>query len=113
MVLAFVTDDPDPFPSALSDLGARAEKAGSLERISQLLKEEKPLLVLGSSLERPAAEAIGASLLEAFFPSRRINLARTYCGVQGAVTLAEDFALSALEAREARDAALALRLSRL
>jgi nitrogenase molybdenum-iron protein alpha/beta subunit len=93
-----------------ASLAARVVRTGKEAAISRLLKEAEPLVILGSSLEAKAAEEIGASLLEISYPSRQISLSRSYAGLRGAVTLAEDFTAKALSALEARDASLASKL---
>jgi nitrogenase molybdenum-iron protein alpha/beta subunit len=110
--LAIVTDAPkggsaDPANSPLGQLAARVERAVDTKAVAALLTQAAPLAVLGSALEAPVCQRLGAGLLETSFPAGRVTLGRTYAGYKGAVTLAEDFATLVLKAKDKGEAAMA------
>jgi nitrogenase molybdenum-iron protein beta chain len=59
--------------------------------IAGLLKQENPGLILGSTIDKSAADQTGAAFLSVSFPlSDRIILNRAYAGYTGGVNLIED-----------------------
>jgi len=62
------------------------------KKIQDILLEDKPEFILGSSLERSTANKLQVSLLEISSPSaEHIILNKTYFGYKGALQLIEDF----------------------
>ena len=92
-----ITDNPsEELKAAITDILQFSEKIVFTEdgkKIQDILLKDKPEFILGSSLERNAANELQVPLLEISFPSaEHIILNKTYFGYYGALQLIEDFA---------------------
>jgi nitrogenase molybdenum-iron protein beta chain len=68
--------------------------------ISDSIRRSQAGIVLGSELERPVAEELGAVFLPLSFPlGRRVVIERGYAGYRGAVTFLEDLFSAVLSAK--------------
>jgi nitrogenase molybdenum-iron protein beta chain len=92
-----ITDEPvfkgEPVEEILPHIEVKPEVVFSDDRqeITALLKKGSPELILGSSLDKEAADSIGAAHLSLSFPiSDRIIINRGYAGYHGGLNLAED-----------------------
>ena len=103
-----ITDSP---ASAGTETDNRHHSADS-EEIEDILRRSNPDFILGSPLEARVARELGVPLLEISPPSGpRLILSKSYLGITGGVSLAEDYisALTANEAARNREMALEIR----
>ena len=108
VTVSVITDSP---ASAGAETDNRYRSADS-DEIEDILRRSNPDIILGSPLEARVARELGVPLLEISPPSGpRLTLNKSYLGIPGAVSLAEDYisALTANEAARNREMALEIR----
>lgn len=98
--LVIITDNPpelvregifDLLRGYLDSFAATVVFSEDSGEITELLRASGAELVLGSSLEREAAESLDAPLVEVSFPvTDRLILSQGYAGYRGGITLLED-----------------------
>ncbi len=87
-----------PLEELLKPWSAKAVLAEDAGEIAALVAESNAELVIGSALEREAAEQLQAPLLPISFPiDNRLILTRGYAGYDGAVALLEDLGAAILD----------------
>lgn len=106
--IVILTDDP-PEPRRESILAGFAGLEGAIEpnvvfepdgfNIERLLEENRPDILLGSTLDRETAKKLFIPILPVAFPlTDRVALSNSYSGYRGAVNLAEDIGSAILSA---------------
>jgi nitrogenase molybdenum-iron protein beta chain len=104
-----VTDSP----ASAGTCADNPRHSSDSEEIEDILRQSKPDIILGSPLEERAARELGVPLLEISPPAGpKLTLSKSYLGIPGAISLAEDY-ISALAAGEAaRDREMAIEIRR-
>lgn len=103
-----ITDDPDEsrrdaLQHAIHEQSPSSQVwfSSSQQQIAELLHNAEPEFIFASHLEQPTARTLHVPLLEIATPVRQsLILQRNYAGVQGALSLVEDFSAAVLQANQ-------------